>query len=49
MVKATHKGLRNLDDPAYKQGYSVNLDPQLKKPSETPTKDTPQPSEEKEK
>jgi hypothetical protein len=49
MVKVTYKGLRKLDDPAYKQNYTVNLDPQLKKPSETPTKSTQKPSEEKEK
>ena len=49
MVKATHEGLMKSEDPDYNKGYSVNLDPQLKKPSETPTKDTPKPSEEKEK
>jgi len=39
-VKVTHRGLRSLDAPVYKEGYRVTIMPSEPK-SEKPSKSTP--------
>lgn len=46
MVKAIHQGLAKPGDPIYKQGWTLYMGPQQKRPSETPSEGTPpKPSE----
>jgi hypothetical protein len=41
MAKIINRGLLPPDDPIYKQGWTLYMGPQPKKPAETPSEDTP--------
>jgi hypothetical protein len=40
-VRVHHRGQVAYDDPVYKQGWTINLLPQLRKPIEMPSENTP--------
>jgi hypothetical protein len=40
-MKVTHRGLMNVNDPAYEEGWTLYMGPQPKRPAETLSEGTP--------